>query len=406
MSIPVNNQISEPGRVLLSLVGCTLFGTDLCLSETVSPGQVLSESRHQAVTRAAYESLPENWRVLWEKPALSSLKTTMVVNAWHGEIHRLMIENGIPYCILKGCSSAYYYPDPLCRAMGDVDFLVDKKDVAQATEILKSAGYIPWDEEHICHIVFRKGQRHVEMHFEPAGIPDGRAGEIIRGYLSDIFLSSTDAAVKSVSFVKPDHFHHGLILLMHTYHHLLSEGIGLRHLCDFAVFADHFTDEQFREIFEEKLRAAGLWKFTEILGMTAHEALGLPFRGWMDAGDGKVCSELLADIFCGGNFGVKDYERVTQGIMISNRGKDGVSRSKFVQIIKGLVKVSYVKYPVTQKAKLLLPFGMTAVGTGLLLKVLSGRRTMPRLRHAAKKAEIRKKLYRKLHLFEITTEEL
>ena len=32
----------------------------------------------------------------------------------------------------------------------------------------------------------------------------------------------------------PAPFHHGLILLLHTVHHMLGEGIGLRHLCDWG----------------------------------------------------------------------------------------------------------------------------------------------------------------------------
>ena len=53
----------------------------------------------------------------------------------------------------------------------------------------------------------------------------------------------------------PSHFHHGLNLLLHTNQHLLGEGLGLRHLCDWAVFAAGFSDEEFRELFEEKLKA-------------------------------------------------------------------------------------------------------------------------------------------------------
>ena len=70
---------------------------------------------------------------------------------------------GIPYVILKGCASAFYYPDPSKRLMGDVDFLVKESDLEQAGEILRQEGFVPWEEDHICHVVYRKDVTHLEM---------------------------------------------------------------------------------------------------------------------------------------------------------------------------------------------------------------------------------------------------
>lgn len=41
----------------------------------------------------------------------------------HTAVHRLMADQGIPYCILKGVASAWYYPDRLARQMGMLIFL-------------------------------------------------------------------------------------------------------------------------------------------------------------------------------------------------------------------------------------------------------------------------------------------
>lgn len=225
---------------LLSLLSKDLFNMEYTPNMEIDWQQVFKESIHQAVTLHAYNVigrfLSENQSIVWGNYAFNSLQHNAVVHGHNTYLHNLMTSNGIDYCILKGCALAYYYPDPFFRAMGDVDFLIRKEDIEQATAVLKAEGFVPWDTEHICHIVFRKENMHFEMHFEPAGMPDGKAGKLIRGYLADVFEKTELIQSESVTFLKPFDFHHGLIILMHTYHHMLSEGIGLRHLCDIAVF--------------------------------------------------------------------------------------------------------------------------------------------------------------------------
>lgn len=166
----------------------------------------------------------------WYKYTLNSILQNSAIHTHHSHLHELMSKNNIDYCVLKGCSSDYYYPKSLSRAMGDVDFLVRKEDIERATKVLVNDGFTPWDKEHICHIVFRKERMHFEMHFEPAGVPDGKVRDVVLSYLEDIFDKSELVSTDSATFVKPSDFHHGLIIFLHTYHHLLAEGIGLRHL--------------------------------------------------------------------------------------------------------------------------------------------------------------------------------
>lgn len=84
-----------------------------------------------------------------------------------------------------------------------------------------------------------------------------------------------------MTFRNPEPFYHGLIMLLHMRHHLLAEGMGLRHLCDWAVFVDHFSDDEFRAMFEKKLKKTGLWRFAVTVSLSAHLAIGLPYREFM-----------------------------------------------------------------------------------------------------------------------------
>ena len=89
------------------------------------------------------------------------------------------------------------------------------------------------------------------MHFQPSGIPQGKAGVKVRKYLSDLLPRSETKQTELGEITVPSTFHHGLIILLHMCHHLTGDGLGLRHLCDWAVFINSIGEEKFLEMFEK-----------------------------------------------------------------------------------------------------------------------------------------------------------
>lgn len=246
---------------------------------------------------------------------------------------------------------------------------------------------------------------HYELHFEPAGVPGGKAGDYVRKMLEDIQETAVRVENNEFSYIIPDDFHHGLVMLLHMQHHLLAEGIGLRHLSDWAVFvntlsADVEEKSKFEDIFKERLMKIGLWNFAQNIRLSATMALGLPYQEWM--GDNKKLAQaLIADIFAGGNFGAKDDGRVTEGIFISNRGKDGVRHSRLIQAVLTLNQVAYTHCPITKKVKILLPLAWCyCIGRRIIL-VMMGKRKKSNLISAYKKSDSRRKLYAQMKLFEV-----
>lgn len=144
----------------------------------------------------------------------------------HAVLHEWLSSSNIPYVILKGCASAYYYPDPTLRSMGDVDFLASADCLETAGQVLEAQGLKPWDEEHIAHIVYRGAGMHYEMHFKVASLPNGHAGELMEQYFSDVFDKAELKMVGDSQMMLPSPFHHGLVLLLHTVHHMTGEGIA------------------------------------------------------------------------------------------------------------------------------------------------------------------------------------
>lgn len=402
-----NISLSKTEQILLDILGNALFHAGHVIGSHYDWNCVLREAYVQAVPRIVLSEIDSNMldTELYSKIKRKTdqiLANNIRVNREHANLHQRFVSAGIPYMILKGCASTAYYPDPMLRSMGDVDFLVLKSDIERAGRVLESEGFQAWGEKHICHIVYRKNMAHLEMHFEPSGIPYGRAGDLVREYLSDAIEMAIETDTEFGKMIMPSKFHHGLVLLLHTSHHLTGEGVGLRHLCDWAVFVDSLTDELFCELFEEKLKAIGMWKFAQILTQTAVHYLGCKEKKWVGKEEQEVTKAIILDIFAGGNFGKKDIERSNESRIISNRGKSGIGRtSMFRQLFLSLNEVVRTRWGISKKCPVLLPIGWIFFGVKYLIWIVMGKRKAIHPKKMIEGASARRDLYQKLQLFEI-----
>lgn len=367
--------------------------------------EVLKEAQSQAVTQLVYSVLdkslltPEEAKQ-WKLSSSATISDNIRILHNHSLLHEWMTDAHIPYVVLKGAASASYYPIPSYRSMGDVDFLVRKEDLDRAGKVLEEKGLTPWDEEHISHIVYRGPKKHYEMHFNLAGTPHGDAGELVRDYTADVFEKATVKKIGVGEAVLPAPFHHGLILLLHTCHHLTGEGVGLRHLCDWAAFENGLSDDEFRELFEEKLKALGLWRFAQILTRLSIRYLGAEDREWAVAED-VIVGNLMEDILTGGNFGKKDSDRGMYAAFLSDRGKDGVGNTSMAgQFRKSINDMIYRYWPAAKKYKILLPIGWVYFGARRVLMEMTGKRKKTDIGRFMGGATERRNLYKQFHLYE------
>ncbi len=317
----------------------------------------------------------------------------------HTRIHEIMSSEDIPYVILKGFASALYYRDPLMRSMGDVDFLVDSDYYEAACSAMEKNGCKKTGKHRDFHDVYiNKNNCRCELHSEPAGIPEGKTGEKIRGYLADAVACSKEVETEVGNVRVPSDFHHGLIILLHMCHHLTGDGLGMRHLCDWAVFTASLGEEKFLEMFEDTLKDIGLWETAKIMTSIASDYLGAPKMKWTKDTDKSVARRILKDIFSGGNFGQKSPDRSHESLLLSNKNEKDVPMIK--QLFKSANSIVYSNWRIARKLKFLLPIGWLFFGGKYLIRSLSGKRPAVRVKKVAEEAAERKKLYSKLRMFE------
>lgn len=381
---------------LLTLCSRALFGGEAgeCVPITE---ELISEARKQTVFSLICRFIGEN--SAHKNRALGIAARNIVIKNEHILVDKLMYSAGIPYVILKGCASAAYYSEPILRTMGDVDFLVRPEDVPHACAALEAAGFKTEDDETSLHYCYTKGDSVIELHFAINGIPNNDLGEKIRGYFSDIFEKS----VKSDDgFIVPSHFHHGLIILLHTVSHLTADGIGLRHLCDWAAFVSHFSDAEFCAMFEAPLKKVGLWKCAKLLTACSVKYLGAPVKEFSKDIEEELVDAIIEDIFTGGNFGRKQEGREQQIKFISNRSDNTVDNKPVLsQLFITLNYKAKRRYKAVNKYSFLLPFGWAGVIFGYIKLSLLGKRKNSDIKTHIKTAQQRKNIYSQIELFKV-----
>ena len=335
----------------------------------------------------------------WENAYLSQIANNIRNQVAHQELHKLLSEAGIDYVILKGMASAKYYPDPLLRTMGDVDFLVKKSDVDRTVELLNDNGYEQRKEDnHSFHTAFKRAMITYELHWSCPGVPrEGKEGDCVREYLADII----EKAECFDGYMVPSDFHHGLVLLLHSASHMTTTGMGLRHLCDWAVFSNKFSDSEFCDLFKEPLKEMGLWEYARVLTAVSIKYLGIDRKLWAEGVEEETVDLIMQDILDSGNFGVKDNQRINQAKLMRDDATRGVARGGPIKtLIRNLNVRSKRVMPITNKIPVLLPIGWVYVGVKHLTQIKAGKRSSINVAKTIRGAEKRSSLYSRLKLFE------
>ncbi|MCD7762580.1 MAG: nucleotidyltransferase family protein [Lachnospiraceae bacterium] len=314
--------MSKTETILLQLTGRALFDAPTDFDPAGSDWTALyQEAAGQAVPLLIWDILTDEERALvpettasrWEQDSFHLIMHNERILYEQEQVIRLLEDAGIPCVILKGSSSAACYPRPALRVMGDIDLLTDPGQQMKAVKLLQANGYGDvLDDTHHCHMTISKGNVRVEIHKEPNGLflnENAESVKKIRSFFCD--------AVERRQFVEgmpfPSDDQQAVILLLHKLEHFMTSGLGLRQMCDWAVFADRkldATDPEGRALLEDLiplLSDFGLLTFAGVMTRACVEYLGLPQEKvpWAMQYEKDTAAKVIGQILKDGNFGQK-----------------------------------------------------------------------------------------------------
>lgn len=388
-------------KVILGILGEALFQCAYELPADVDGDTVFQEAFTQGVFPIVYAHVGITGKVKtsdkWRRLYLENFGNNSRVLCEHMELLDAMGE--IPFTTIKGAQSAYYYPNPVNRAMGDVDFIVHKEDIEKVKVILQNIGF-QWngDGEHDAHMVFYRGCLGVwEMHWQLSGIPNGKSGQRAREEARNIIETSTVLEVGGLRCRMADEFHHCLVMLTHTANHMINTGVGLRHICDWAVFANKVDVNQWKD----KLKSCGLWRFAQILTQVSVCYLHMPLQEWaMEDVDHAVLKAFILDVFDAGNFGEKDPGRINQAKLMTDKDIGGVDdTSMVVRLFREVNNRAKEAVPACRKMVVLRPLAWGYVLVRHAVRIRKGERPKIQVQSMLQGAEKRRALYQMFRLY-------
>lgn len=390
---------------LLKILSAVLCDAYCAVPAAIDWDALLAEAQKQGVCSFCYfcvdkTCVPEEVRTKWEQVAYhESAPSFQVINA-HARICKLLEENGIPTVCIKGYASAFYYPHPHLRTMGDVDFYVEEPYQAKARALLLANGFEEVDRKRHHDWLYRKSGISYELHFAISGVPHGKEGEPFREALQGIVSDRQWVQSKMGRIAIPSDFHHGLILLLHTASHLMAGGLGLRHLCDWAAFVNHFDDVQFRQLFQDKFEELRIWRFAQVLTAVCERYLDLRSHDWVVDFDESSLEKLMEEFLKSGDYSANHVSRqsdlmTSEGFSIRIGHKSGIGN--LIAVLRNSVEYHW---PKTQKNKVLLVFGMMYSAIRYFIRVIMGKRAKLNLIEMSKEAGERRKLFREFGLID------
>lgn len=382
----MRREITKEEIALMSMaVKATFDKNTMEIPQDVDLSAVMAEAKHQSVVSAAYEGAYLMGVDLGGEIDMRYLRITASIASSNEQLLILqdkaigiLKENGIPYSIIKGASVSVMYKDPSLRTMGDVDIIVSKNDYEKAQEVFSKSFEVIGQDGDI-HSEYRENGKVIELHKSMNGLPKNQVGAELEEIFEKITENSVECSLDGHDFMCPDEVTTGIILLLHSYEHLTTGGIGLRHLFDFAAYSEKYLSERNNLVGYKDILGVfekyGMLEFAAnlvacICGISGFDKNDYP---WAEGYISNTSRELLIDILDGGNFGKKKPdERYISEIIVKDGGK---KTNVFVRMFRNFIDVARRSMPCVRKYPILYPVAFVYIPIRYLFRIITGKRS-------------------------------
>lgn len=303
---------------LLSLTRMALWGGQEPLPENkpdwkeiiaLAKAQTLMGLIADAVPMLPTELQPDpQSRIVLHSTALRIINSHSLLNRKVVDMKSRMDSYGINTVLLKGQGIALLYPNPQCRQCGDIDLYVGEKNFARTLEILApDSEKKAKDYKYLKHFDIEEDGVSIEIHRIAEILPGSRHNKLFQKWTIENLEGPDICKVKigGVTVNTPPVCFNAIYIMNHAWHHFMEGGIGLRQLCDWAMYLHRFHKEIDIELLRTDLARFGLTRAWKILSAVVVGHLGLPAEECplYDSAYTEKGSKVISIIWSEGNFG-------------------------------------------------------------------------------------------------------
>ena len=218
------------------------------------------------------------------------------------KLHYLLAEHKIGYRVMKGQAVAKFYPVPLLRQSGDIDYYCMPNVFERSLGVVREA----WEVMPEIH----KSEKHADyeyqgIRYEPHYILTDLHRKKYNDYLVKLINEDPGAEVE-INGIYVKTFSptlHTLYIFLHLFFHLVEVGVGLRQFCDLALMLRAGVDHSALKNHLETLGMVRAFKacefiLTDCLGLQEQY---LPYK--ISPIDRKYGKRMLGVVLYRGNMG-------------------------------------------------------------------------------------------------------
>ena len=177
--------------------------------------------------------------------------------------------------ILDGFYNAVLYPNPARRQCGDIDLYVGEDNFGRTMSLLSEWGMVDnLAEATYKHSHFEWDGVTVEIH-KLAADPSETSASFAEWERKSMQDTDCKVILDGRSVLVPPPTYNALFIFVHAFHHFMTQGIGLRQLCDLALLLTAKHDEIDSGELLERLRMYKLMKEWDFFCRLCHEDLGM-----------------------------------------------------------------------------------------------------------------------------------
>lgn len=300
----------------LAIIKSAIHNQPLKLMEPVDYSGILSLSREQNLQALVCEKLCESKQFRLSSDygkaigeTVGSVTGQTVRTNVFLDLYREFAKAGLQPIVMKGiiCRELYgKYRDH--RPSGDEDLLIPREEFPALKEVMKADGFhMEMDEitdqelEALQEVTFDHPESglHIEVHTNPIGKESGLRRHM-NDYFKAVFTRKTAVEIEGTTIWTMNPTDHFLFLVLHSFKHLMSGGLGIRQALDICLFYEKYRQEIDRKYIWECLEqtdAAGF--FADVLQI-GRQHLGFAFE---KEGEENCPEALLEDMLDNGIFG-------------------------------------------------------------------------------------------------------
>jgi hypothetical protein len=217
------------------------------------------------------------------------------------------VSQGLPFILLKGQGNALYYPDPTHRSPGDIDlFFYRDGDCEKAKRWAEKNGY-PFEKENVKHSGYHYDGLLIEIHHAAMHFLYRKYNKRFRNKVEEIVRDNQLETIQicdTIVKVFPAEWN-AFYVFAHLFHHFISNGIGLKQVCDWLLMLSARRNDIDKERFTAMARRFDLLKPMRVFARLGVKYLGaspdiFPFELGEDS---RFTDLVMDDVLRGGNFG-------------------------------------------------------------------------------------------------------